>query len=293
MKSRGLSRTASFPIRLKQTNLSIKAGLAILLIFFLAAILAPWIAPYDPTRSIPGARLLAPSGAHLMGTDGTGMDIFSRVIHAGRIDLFIGATAALLSIALGVPLGVFAGYHSGQRGVRGWVAESFMRLMDILQAFPVFVLALALVAALGASVTKVVLAIVFVNAPVFVRLTRAEVLSMRGKAYVDAARVMGQPAWRIAFRHLLPNSLTPSLIQGSVTAGFAVLLTAGLSFVGAGVSVPTPEWGVMISTGASSMITGQWWPATFPGLALGLAVFGFALFGDGLRQHLDPSRRVL
>jgi peptide/nickel transport system permease protein len=167
-----------------------------------------------------------------------------------------------------------------------------MRVFDVSLAFPVFIFALALVAVLGASATNVILAMIFVNTPVFVWLTRSEVLSIRERPFVEAARCSGNGDLRIAFRHVLPNSLAAPLTQLSVVLGFSILLTAGLSFLGAGVPVPTPEWGLMVSQGASTMITGQWWTALFPGLALATAVLGFALVGDGLRIFLDPKQRT-
>jgi peptide/nickel transport system permease protein len=235
--------------------------------------------------------LLPPSSAHFFGTDSTGLDIFSRTIAAPRVDVLIGVTATVLALTSGVAAGVWAGYFSGAGGFAGKVSELVMRLMDILQSFPVFILALALAAAAGPSVTNVIAVIAFLNFPVFLRLTRSAVLSTRERPYIEAAHCAGNSELRLMFRHVLPNSLGPSLIAASVSVGQAILITAGLSFVGAGVRVPTPEWGSMISIGAPNMITGQWWPALFPGIALGLTVLGFALVGDGLRYYLDPTRR--
>jgi peptide/nickel transport system permease protein len=219
------------------------------------------------------------------------MDIFSRVIFSARIDLAIAVLGALFSLVIGSPLGLIAGYFSGTRGVWGWVSEAVMRVADVLQAFPVFVLAIALVAALGQSARNVIIAIAFVNAPIYLRLLRTQALSLRERRFVDAARVAGNSELRIVFRHILPNAMAPAIIQASVNMGWAVLLTAGLSFVGAGVRVPTPEWGSMIAVGAQNMVTGQWWPALFPGVAIALTVLGFALIGDSLELLLDPVRR--
>jgi peptide/nickel transport system permease protein len=255
------------------------------------ALAAPLIAPFDPEEANAAITLASPSASHWLGTDISGMDIFSRIIYSGRIDLVIAVLGTCFSILIGGPLGLIAGYFSGARGLWGWVSEIMMRVADVLQAFPVFVLAIALVAALGQSARNVILAIAFVNAPIYLRLLRTQALSLRERRFVDAARVAGNGELRIVFRHILPNAVAPAIIQASVNMGWSVLLTAGLSFVGAGVRVPTPEWGSMIAVGAQNMITGQWWPAVFPGIAIALTVLGFALIGDSLELMLDPVRR--
>lgn len=266
-------------------------GYALVALIVALAILAPLIAPYDPEQADATVTLLPPSGSHLLGTDISGMDVFSRVVYSARIDLLIAIAGTLLSLAIGMPLGLIAGYFSGTRGPWGWLSEGMMRAADVLQAFPVFVLAIALVAALGPSARNVIVAITFVNAPIYLRLMRTQALSLRERRFVDAARVAGSSEARIVIRHILPNATAPAIIQSSVNVGWSVLLTAGLSFVGAGVRVPTPEWGSMIAVGAQNMITGQWWPALFPGIAIGITVLGFALVGDSLELMLDPVRR--
>src|SRR5712692_8668941 len=235
-------------------------GYVLVALIVLLALFAPLIAPYDPEQANASITLRSPSGSHLLGTDISGMDIFSRVIFSARIDLLIAVLGTFFSLAIGSPLGLIAGYFSGNRSVWGWVSEVMMRVADVLQAFPVFVLAIALVAA-----------------PIYLRLLRTQALSLRERRFVDAARVAGNSELRIVFRHIFPNAMAPAIIQTSVNMGWAVLLTAGLSFVGAGVRVPTPEWGSMIAVGAQNMITGQWWPALFPGVAIALTVLGFAL----------------
>jgi peptide/nickel transport system permease protein len=255
------------------------------------ALVAPLIAPFDPEEANASITLASPSASHWLGTDISGMDIFSRIIYSARIDLVIAVLGTFFSILIGGPLGLIAGYFSGARGLWGWISEIMMRVADVLQAFPVFVLAIALVAALGQSARNVILAIAFVNAPIYLRLLRTQALSLRERRFVDAARVAGNGELRIVFRHVLPNAVAPAIIQASVNMGWSVLLTAGLSFVGAGVRVPTPEWGSMIAVGAQNMITGQWWPAVFPGIAIALTVLGFALIGDSLELMLDPVRR--
>jgi peptide/nickel transport system permease protein len=266
-------------------------GYALVLVIVLLALLAPVLGLDDPERANGELALAHPSFAHWLGTDISGMDIFSRVIFSARIDLLIAVLGTLLSLAIGAPLGLVAGYFSGTRGFWSWLSEGIMRAADVLQAFPVFVLAIALVAALGQSARNVIFAIAFVNAPIYLRLLRTQALTLRERRFVEAARVAGNSELRIVFRHILPNAMAPALVQLSVNMGWAVLLTAGLSFVGAGVRVPTPEWGSMIAVGAQNMITGQWWPALFPGVAIALTVLGFALVGDSLELMLDPVRR--
>ena len=266
-------------------------GYVLVALIVVLAILAPLIAPYDPEQADAAVTLLPPSSSHLLGTDISGMDVFSRVIYSARIDLLIAVAGTLFSLVVGMPLGLIAGYFSGTRGPWGWLSEGMMRAADVLQAFPVFVLAIALVAALGPSARNVIVAITFVNAPIYLRLMRTQALSLRERRFVDAARVSGSSEARIVIRHILPNSTSPAIIQSSVNVGWSVLLTAGLSFVGAGVRVPTPEWGSMIAVGSQNMITGQWWPALFPGIAIGITVLGFALIGDSLELMLDPLRR--
>jgi peptide/nickel transport system permease protein len=266
-------------------------GLAIVLLSLVLMVLGPHLAPFPPERTIEGAILLPPGGIHLFGTDANGLDIFSRVITAPRIDIYIGFVSTVIALAVGVPLGVVTGFFSASDGVGRLLSEWLMRALDVIQAFPVFILALALVAAMGASETNIIIVLVVLQAPVFLRLTRATAMSVRNALYVEAARCSGASEWQILFVHMLPNSMSPALIASSVAVGQAILITAGLSFVGAGVEVTTAEWGAMISQGARNMVTGQWWPSVFPGLALGLTVYGYAVVGDGLRRYLDPTKR--
>jgi peptide/nickel transport system permease protein len=220
---------------------------------------------------------------HWFGTDATGFDVFSRVIAAPRVDLTIALLANGLSLVLGVFLGLVAGYF------RNVLTEGLMRVSDVLQSFPVFISAMILVALAGRSTVNIVIALALLYTPIYIRLTRSEVLSQRVRGYVEAARALGNTELTIAVRHVLPNSLAPALIQSSVTIGFAILLTAGLSFVGAGVRPPAPEWGLMISTGANQIILGEWWPSVFPGIAISLTVFGFAVLGNTLERRYDAQ----
>jgi peptide/nickel transport system permease protein len=262
-------------------------GLAIVAVTLFLAVFGPIVAPYDPQASDPTAVLAPPSAAHPMGTDSSGKDVLSRVISAPRWDVAIGLSATAISLIFGVILGTVAGYLGDEPGVRGRISELMLRLTDVVQAFPVFILALGLVAAAGAGITNVILVVAFLNIPTFLRLTRASTLGLKKRTFIDAARVIGHSDASIIRRHIVPNSLAPALAQASVTVGWSVLLAAGLSFIGAGVPVPTPEWGSMIAAGQSSIITGQWWPVTFPGLALGVTVLGYALTGEALREWFN------
>jgi peptide/nickel transport system permease protein len=275
--------------RVRLSPLEVFALALFFAILFLAAF-GPMIAP-DPTKTADTTqRLFAPSGAHWFGTDENGMDIFSRILASPRMDVVIALVATAISVAIGAPLGVVAGFFEGsRRRAASIVGETILRLLDVIQAFPVFIFAMVLVAIRGASTVNIVAAVAFVNMPVFLRLVRSEVLSLRERPYAEAARAVGNSDLQIGFKHLLPNALPPIVVQISVTVGFAILLTAGLSFVGAGIAPPTPELGSMISTGAKYMITGQWWPSLFPGIALGLIVFTFGVVGETLGRVLQPG----
>lgn len=272
-------------------NPSFALGYIIVFLVGVIALLAPWIAPYNPMDANPSRYLLPPSWSHPMGTDSTGMDIFSRVIYAPRIDLTIALLGTLISATIGSMLGAVTGFYEGGRTWRKFSSAFVMRSADVLQAFPVFVFAIALVAVFGQGVSSVIAAIAFVNTPIYLRLMRNQVLSIRKMRYVEAAYVTGASDISIITRHVIPNAIPPVLSQLSVNVGWSVLLTAGLSFVGAGVVAPLPEWGSMISMGYQNIVTGQWWPTIFPGLALGLTVFGFSLVGSSVEILSDPARR--
>lgn len=265
-------------------------GMVVILVTVFLAIAGPALAPY-PVEAPAGPSIEPPSRRHWFGTDVSGLDIFSRVISAPRIDLTIALVSTAIAFAGGVTLGVISGFFAGSHGLGNWVSNSVMRLADMLQAFPVFIFALALVGFTGPSIRNVIAALVFLNVPFFLRLTRGAVLRVRGQTFVEAARCSGNSELRIAFAHVMPNALAPALVHISTTIGFSILLTAGLSFVGAGVPPPTPEWGLMIQVGAQNMLTGQWWTALFPGVALGLTILGYSLLGDHLRVYLDPLGR--
>jgi peptide/nickel transport system permease protein len=270
---------------------SVAIGLGVVLVLALLALLAPWVAPYPAEQADPEAILASPSANHVFGTDINGMDIFSRLLWGGRIDLVIAGVVTSVALFAGILLGSWLGYFAGRGGVPGAVGDFVMRGFDALQAFPFFVFALALVAIVGRNVTNIVLVLLFLQTPYFMRLTRSAVLRTREEAFVDAARCAGNSELRVVLRHVLPNSLTPALVNASVVAGGTILLTAGLSFVGAGVQAPRPEWGYMVSVGADSLYTGQWWPALIPGAWIGATVLAFALLGEGVREFVEPGRR--
>lgn len=252
----------------------------------LVALLAPWIAPYDPiTSNVPNA-LRPPSAAHWAGTDQLGRDILSRIIHGTRIDLAIAASAVSLSFAVGAVIGAFCGY------VGGALDRLVGRLVDVLMAFPLFVLAMALVAALGNNIENIILATAFINLPFYIRFARAEVSIRRNLGWVEAARACGDGHLAVVLRFLLPNVLPAIAVQISLNLGWAILNAAGLSFIGLGITPPTPEWGIMVAEGARFITSGQWWLVAFPGLALMLSVLCFNLLGDGMRDILDPSMRT-
>jgi peptide/nickel transport system permease protein len=266
-------------------------GYLIVIAVTLLAILAPLIAPYSPTAADSANFLQPPSAAHLFGTDNVGMDIFSRAIYAPRIDLTIAVLGTFLSALIGGSLGAVVGFYSTGRGIRVWLSFAVMRAADVLQAFPVFVFAIALVASLGQSIQTVVLAIAFVNAPIYLRLMRSQVLSIRSMRYVEASQVNGLSDMQTILRHIIPNAMAPVLAQLSVNIGWGILLTSALSFVGAGVRAPTPEWGSMIAMGFQNVVTGQWWPSMFPGAMLAITVFGFSLVGSSIEVLADPAKR--
>ena len=278
-------------IQLLRTHPGYAAGYVIVLIVTIICIAAPAIAPYSPVTADASVYLQPPSLSHLFGTDSTGMDIFSRVIFAPRIDLAIAMIGTLISATIGTLIGAWVGYFQAQSGIQSFLSNAIMRAADVLQAFPVFVFAIALVAVFGQSIASLVFAIAFVNIPIYLRLMRSQVLRIRDMRYVEAAYVLGIPHLVIIARHIIPNGIAPVLAQLSVNIGWSILLTSGLSFVGAGVRAPTPEWGSMIAMGFPNVMTGQWWPSVFPGLALAITVYGFALIGASIEFLADPRRR--
>jgi peptide/nickel transport system permease protein len=263
---------------------ALAAGGTLLLV--LIAILAPVLAPYDPVASNVPKALQPPSWAHLAGTDQLGRDILSRIIWAARLDLMIAVSAVSLSFVTGAVIGGFCGYRGGH--LDRWVG----RFVDVLMAFPLFVLAMAMVAALGNRVENIVIATAVINLPFYIRFARAEVNVRRNAGWVEAARACGDSHLSVVLRVLLPNVLPAMAVQISLNLGWAILNAAGLSFIGLGVTAPTPEWGIMVAEGARFITTGKWWLVAMPGLALMLTVLCFNLLGDGLRDILDPRMRT-
>lgn len=250
-------------------------GLVILTLFVLLAVFGPLFVR-DPRVTDPANAYQPPSPDYWFGTDKFGRDVFARAVHAARLDITIGIVIAAAAMVIGSTVGVISGYFGG------WVDEALMRVTDVVLAFPGFVLALVLVAAIGNSIPNVVVAVTIAYVPYFIRLTRAQVLAERELEYVDGARLAGNGTWRIAFRHVLPNSLGPSVVQAALVAGWAILTVAGLAFLGVGIRPPTAEWGVMVAEGAPDIITGQWWTALFAGGMIVLAAMAFQFIGDDL-----------
>lgn len=255
-------------------------GIILLLALLGAAVIGPFLVPYQPLVPDPEAILQEPGSAHLLGTDNFGRDILSRVIASARLDLAIAFSVTAFALLLGLVIGAFSGYTGGL------VDDVIMRLVDVVLSFPAFILAVAITAMLGNNVLNVVIAIGVAYTPYFIRLTRGQVLSARSSEYADAAKCVGNPTCRIIYRHVLPNCIAPAIIQATLTLGWAILDASGLAFIGLGIKPPTAEWGVLVSEGAQYIVTGQWWTSFFPGLAILLAVFCFNLLGDALRDLL-------
>jgi peptide/nickel transport system permease protein len=261
------------------------AGLAFVALFIAIALLAPWIAPHDPLATSWGAIRKAPSADYLFGTDEIGRDVLSRVIWGARASLLAGLVSVCISISLGVPIGMLAGYAGG------WTDGVISRLTDAMLACPFLILAIALAAFLGPSLTNAMIAIGISATPVFIRLTRAQVMAVKVEDYVEAARAIGNPPLRIALRHILPNILAPLIVQATLAIAAAVIAEASLSFLGLGQQPPAPSWGSMLAEGRT-YLSSAWWITTFPGVAILLTVLGVNLVGDWLRDQFDPRLRT-
>jgi len=279
----GTGRHIAYVLRSNPVTALAAAGMLLLV---LAAIFAPALAPYDPVTSNVSISLQQPTAAHWAGTDQLGRDILSRILYAARLDLVIALSAVSLSFVVGAVIGGFCGYRGGR--LDRWVG----RFVDVLMAFPLFVLAMAMVAALGNRVENIVIATAVINLPFYIRFARAEVNVRRNAGWVEAARACGDSHLSVVMRVLLPNILPAMAIQISLNLGWAILNAAGLSFIGLGVTAPTPEWGIMVAEGARFITTGKWWLVAMPGLALMMTVLCFNLLGDGLRDILDPRMRT-
>jgi peptide/nickel transport system permease protein len=259
-------------------------GLCFVVFFVLMALLAPWLAPYDPLATSWSAVRKAPSAAYFFGTDEIGRDVLSRVIWGARASLYAGVVSVSISLSFGVPIGLLAGYAGG------WIDMVISRLTDAMLACPFLILAIALAAFLGPSLTNAMIAIGISATPIFIRLTRGQVLAVKSEDYIEAARAVGNPHLRIALRHVLPNVVSPLIVQATLAIAAAVIAEASLSFLGLGQQPPAPSWGSMLNT-AKNYVDHAPWMAVWPGLSIFLLVLSFNLLGDGLRDALDPRHQ--
>jgi peptide/nickel transport system permease protein len=259
-------------------------GLLVIALFVLLALSAPLIAPYDPTAQSWTSVRKTPSFAHWFGTDDLGRDVLSRVIYGARASLLAGCISIAIALSIGVPLGLIAGY------VGGFVDALISRIIDAMLAIPFLILAIALAAFLGPSLGNAMIAIGISTTPIFVRLTRGQVMAVKVEDYIEAARAVGNPRWRIALVHILPNIMPALLVQATLSIATAIIAEAALSFLGLGQQPPAPSWGSMLNSAQRFLVTAPWM-AVWPGVAIFLTVLSFNLFGDGLRDALDPRRR--
>jgi len=274
------------PVGIARRSPTFAIGLIIVMFFLVLALFADLITPFGAKEAFAYEVLKAPGAKFLFGSDGNGMDVFSRVIYGSRYAFGISVPAGLIMVAIGVPVGVVAGYKGGI------VDEVLLRVLDVFRAFPSIILALAVVAATGQSLLNVVLVIGLLDSPIFARVVRAEVLALRESTFVRAAVAIGNPSWRVMAVHILPNAILGATAQLPIRMAWAVRISATLAFIGVGVQAPAPEWGAMIRQGAEYAISGEWWVAAFPGMMLILLVLGFNLLGDGATDILDPRRRA-
>jgi len=259
-------------------------ALAIVVLIVLAAVLAPLIAPYDPTEQSWSAVRKAPDLNHWFGTDEVGRDVFSRILYGARASLAAGVVSIAIAVLVGVPAGLLAGYMGG------WTDSVLSRLTDAMLAIPFLILAIALAAFLGPNLTNAMIAIGISATPIFIRLTRGQVLAVMSEDYIEAARAVGNPHWRIALRHILPNVMPPLLVQVTLTIAAAVIAEASLSFLGLGQQPPMPSWGSMLNS-AQRFLSNAPWMAIYPGIAIFITVLSFNVLGDGLRDALDPRSK--
>jgi peptide/nickel transport system permease protein len=259
-------------------------GLGIIIIMIVLAVLAPHIAPYSYETMVFADRLQSPNTKHLLGTDQFGRDILSRMLYGARASLIVGLGGVAIALSIGALLGAVAGFYGR------WIDEIIMRIMDILLAFPYIILAVALMAMVGPSLRNIILVMGITRTPQFARVTRGSVLTLKEMDFVTAARALGQREWRILTRHILPNCLTPIVVMASLSVATAILTESALSFLGLGIQPPQASWGTMIADGRRFMLDAPW-IATFPGIAISLTILGYNLFGDGLRDALDPKLR--
>ncbi len=259
---------------------------AFLLVFLIAiAVFAPQVVRHPPLKVNPVERLKPPSTTHWMGTDELGRDVFSRVVYGARISLRLGLVSVAIALSLGLTIGIVAGFFGGR------IDAILMRIADVLLAFPSLILALIAVFALGPGLFNAMIAVGIASIPAYARVTRAEVLSAKENLYVQAAQALGSTRWNVMIRHVLPNVVAPNIVLAALGTGAAILAGAALSFLGLGAQAPAPEWGLMLSKGKDFMLQGRWWLTVFPGLGIMVTVMAMNLFGDGLRDVLDPRLR--
>jgi len=270
--------------RLSKNVMSLVAA-GLIAVVALAAVAAPLIMPYDPDAPDAEHALEAPSARHWLGTDLYGRDQLTRIVYAGRVDLLVALAATAIALSVGAVLGAVSGYRSG------FIDQLLMRAIDTVQAFPSFILAMGIAAALGNSVSNIVIAIAITHVPIYGRLIRGEMLRIREMEYAEAARTVGNRQRRIIFYHLLPNCFPPVIVQATLAMGFAILTVAALSYIGLGIRPPTSEWGAMTAEGAGYVVSGEWWIFLFPGMAIMATVLSFNLVGDALRDVLDPRMK--
>jgi peptide/nickel transport system permease protein len=266
-------------------GLLLAVGLGIVGFFVLITLLAPWVAPFDPTQAVPGGRLLPPGSGHPMGTDQLRRDVFSRVLYGGRIPLLVAVVSCVTSLGAGTLLGWISGFSGGR------VDRALSTVMDAIYSFPALVLAIAIVAMLGPGLVNMIAAIAFVYVPAYFRVARGQALVVRAQEYVDAARAAGGSAWRLLLRHVAPNTLSAVMTVPSFNVADAILTEAALAFLGFGLPPPTPDWGFDIQNGQRFLQSGFWWLITFPGLVIVTVSLGFGLIGEGMNDLLNPKRR--
>lgn len=285
-KSKKFGDRSTGAIRLLLHNYAAMFGLAMVLLWTLGGVVTFFVSPYDPVATYTGPLLDPPSWGHLFGTDNFGRDILSRVLAGARVSLWTGLIAVAISSAIGLPIGAIAGYFGGRTG------NVLMRFMDMILAFPALLLAMALAVALGPGLGSAMVAVGVVGIPEFARIMYGQTVSLRETDFVEAARAIGLRDRTIVFRHILPNAMAPIMVRSALGMGYAILTAASLSFIGLGAQPPLAEWGVMISDSRGFIISGEWWLTFFPGLAIATSILGFNLFGDGLRDVLDPRLRT-
>ncbi|MFB3162920.1 ABC transporter permease [Neobacillus sp. 179-J 1A1 HS] len=265
-------------------NKAAMVGAIIILFYIFVALFAPLLAPYDPYEINLENKLIPPSTDHWMGTDDKGRDILSRILYGSRLSMGIGITAVIFGAFFGITFGLIAGYYGK------WIDSTIMRIMDILLAFPGILLALAIISALGPGLINVTIAVGAYSIPLFARIVRGSTLEVKRLEYIDAVRSLGADDLTIIFKHILPNILSPIIVQGTLRLATVILSAAGLSFLGLGAQPPSPEWGTMLSSGRDFLFSAPY-IAIFPGLAISILVLGFNIFGDGLRDAFDPRMK--